>query len=866
MTFATEKRKLASDRFALVRVKPSRDITSLLASEGSGVYSYSWDHVVPSMTRNGSALSRVNAAPTVDDTFYYNKTEKKVYVKLASAPNVSTNIIIMDYYLFSTNEIIRATTEDPITPGVYTEEHQWLPRLKDTPATKQSVKNLLTGTLSLSASALNLINVDNEYNQYFTLDDSWNKKEVIIWYGINSIDNLQKVFEGAVKDVTFSIETLKVTLVDKLTILSAPAYMGDTRLESIFLDEAGSFPDVYEGHANRPCRYIVGSSPAGYLDGSETDLAFTGINAGGGTTRFSAWHLDHTKCLEATCLSNEPIDSSSNREWALARTDVLKEIDFGTITSATLEGSGSTPEHYIECPGVDPVDIFVIDTTNQNFHINDGSNKTAVIPVGRYTTSQLVQELESQLNAVSTYTWTVSFSSGNFTFKVSSSVTIKLTNGTNDIWSVLGFTPTTSDRTGTTFTTDANRDPYGNTRAKLTVVASGHNIEVGDTWLITNSGSSYKQGSGHNVYGIVCVEVTGTGYDCVVRRTYGGRDNPSLPSSDENWAPSGSVTWFTPQYTLGLVIEQVRDNQLYVPICRYNFTQGSPLYVSDYGITVTATSGGNDLVKIEFQNGFEDFPWWSDLGMTTLHPSTHRVYFRLSSDNNLQNDLRHADFASTLASKGGISVTSASVTQANTDLDAHCMFTIPEQSESSYKTYFYYLEQILKSTLGYISLNNSSGFDYNLYKLPSSTDERNHHLIIKDSFQVKVTYSDIITELVTTNPHYHLGKQGSTLNSEQVVNNASDLYLHGIEQTDTLEHVLTDMSSRAQDIVDLRSKRIAIYSFSVATEDLDSQIGDDIKIIFENVLGASTIIEGKIISIDKSLDSVKLQVADLKGL
>jgi hypothetical protein len=90
-----------------------------------------------------------------------------------------------------------------------------------------------------------------------------------------------------------------------------------------------------------------------------------------------------------------------------------------------------------------PSGRFTIDSTNKNIYINDGSDKTAVLTEGEYTTPELLAtEIQTQLNSVSS-NWTVTYlrSAGKYKFNLANtgSVTLRLLTTTNAAWETLGY-------------------------------------------------------------------------------------------------------------------------------------------------------------------------------------------------------------------------------------------------------------------------------------------------------------------------------------------------------------------------------------------------------------------------------------------
>jgi hypothetical protein len=104
---------------------------------------------------------------------------------------------------------------------------------------------------------------------------------------------------------------------------------------------------------------------------------------------------------------------------------------------------------------------FLIDSTNDQIYINDGSDLAVSIPQASYTTPTLLAAaIETALNAVSS-NWSVSYdlAGGTYKFTISNtgSVTFRLSQTTNSIADAIGYT-TTTDLTGLSFVADQQRN------------------------------------------------------------------------------------------------------------------------------------------------------------------------------------------------------------------------------------------------------------------------------------------------------------------------------------------------------------------------------------------------------------------------
>ena len=91
-------------------------------------------------------------------------------------------------------------------------------------------------------------------------------------------------------------------------------------------------------------------------------------------------------------------------------------------------------------------------------------------------------------------------------------------------------------------------------------------------------------------------------------------------------------------------------------------------------------------------------------------------------------------------------------------------------------------------------------------------------------------------------------------------------HFHDIENTINFNHVLDDISGRIDDIAAHRGTRKATYTLATATEQIDAEIGDDITLESDLILGGSGTDNLKITSIRKDGKKVTITADDIEGL
>ena len=201
--FSTIKNNQGSLKINLVRIEPARYLNNLLASIGGGQYTVTLSSfVISKIEENGSLLSLVTTSPNTGE-YSFNELTGLLTINPSAAPS-STNAIVMFYYLFYTSNKFRVISQDPENSA--TTERDWLPRIVNPPSIMYNLEDVTEGVLSISSSQLTLINDASEFQQYLTGDDSFNLKEIKVWFALDDVENIHKIFDGRVLDVKLSTD------------------------------------------------------------------------------------------------------------------------------------------------------------------------------------------------------------------------------------------------------------------------------------------------------------------------------------------------------------------------------------------------------------------------------------------------------------------------------------------------------------------------------------------------------------------------------------------------------------------------------------------------------------------------------------
>lgn len=299
----------------------------------------------------------------------------------------------------------------------------------------------------------------------------------------------------------------------------------------------------------------------------------------------------------------------------------------------------------------------------------------------------------------------------------------------------------------------------------------------------------------------------------------------------------------------------VKSDGVYMPL---HFSQ-------DYNLLFQTLPSGNKIYQIQLNFNFET----NSSGSTgaqyyasgVLNPDNDNIHACFNPDNNTT----HANAIKKIVAVAGMSTDSSSYTAADSALDANVRFMIPEAEENEYKNYRNYVERILQSTLGYVRINSDIDVEYHLLGAPSSTNEITASEY--DSISYDINYADIATEVRVENPSItdppDLDK--STSPAQTAVSNIAK-HLHETENVYELKHVLERYDNRITALLQLRRERRIKYSFQTSTKNIDSLLGDDVKIVADTIPGGSGSAEIKINHINISPSKTKIEGDDLEGL
>lgn len=241
----------------------------------------------------------------------------------------------------------------------------------------------------------------------------------------------------------------------------------------------------------------------------------------------------------------------------------------------------------------------------------------------------------------------------------------------------------------------------------------------------------------------------------------------------------------------------------------------------------------------------------------------------------------HCRFSSPIVSHGeamkfickaaGLAVNNDSFDDANTDLDADVVITIPSGGAGTFPKYIDVAQSLAQSTLGMVTVNEDREVEYSIIPDPdaeTSIGTKDESNMLDGNTAATVEYQDIYSDYVFENPNYRgiqsLNTSGPGPNTVVTKNKAR--YLHKSGVTKTIQHDLVDITNRKAAIAAYHAEPNITYSYSTASEDLVSEIGDVVTIENDVVADATSTKKAMIVGIDSAGSSTKITVNELRGL
>jgi len=406
-------------------------------------------------------------------------------------------------------------------------------------------------------------------------------------------------------------------------------------------------------------------------------------------------------------------------------------------------------------------------------------------------------------------------------------------------------------------------------------------IDYGTPSLITFNGAYYDYAGGslnrsvinvnqtvgipHNIelLDTVVFKKAGTSYPGTVVRIEDGAGNYDVMLWDAAATAGTYTVTTTPEVSIGVMI--IQDGVKYLPTGGWNGGAGK----GDYYVTSTALDSGNLLWEIVFKSGFES----NHEAMLPLDFSKDRVFVRATEDTATNDTTTHGKAVEKILSSAGLTVSSASITAADSDLAANVSLMIPEFSSSSPRSYLNYLGLIMQSTLGYIYQDNSTlEINYKIFEEPAAGDFLHGSDIL--DLSVEIQTDDMAQSIRSYNDNNFYTAQAfshplpATISTQ--VSSGRSRYHHLLTNQASVESALSLPVTTCNRRMAMAENPQLFVSFSVATKLANKNIGDDISIYDDRIPGEKSSVSGflcsnlKIVGIEYSAEKITFTATNLR--
>lgn len=227
MTFATEKDKVNSARFMLVR------ITGRIKYVGASYDTNTYRQVVfkkpVKVTRfrlssggDGGVFTELAEVATLGamttGKWFYDSSDGYLYF---NTPTGYSYYALVDFEEFLTGGIERYYPRIPTGAG---DNETWKPLVSSYPTFTQSIGDVSAGVFSISGSSFDVINEDNWADKYLVGTATFYERDCDVWIGIN--DQLKKVFTGTISQVSVDKKIISFSVLDKFNLMNKTATFG----------------------------------------------------------------------------------------------------------------------------------------------------------------------------------------------------------------------------------------------------------------------------------------------------------------------------------------------------------------------------------------------------------------------------------------------------------------------------------------------------------------------------------------------------------------------------------------------------------------------------------------------------------------
>lgn len=234
-------------------------------------------------------------------------------------------------------------------------------------------------------------------------------------------------------------------------------------------------------------------------------------------------------------------------------------------------------------------------------------------------------------------------------------------------------------------------------------------------------------------------------------------------------------------------------------------------------------------------------------------------------------ELTHAQAMELTIKASGLTVNSASFTQAASDLSAKVSFCVPVDKESN-TTYLDVVQFIAKSTFSLVSVNNDREIEYSIIKNPSSitsSGSRDNSNVLFNSFSTYIDYNDIVSSINFVNPCFNytnLITSPSGLNTETTSSSNKAIFLHGASKTITYKHCLKTIVNRKSVISAYLGEPKIVYTYKTSSLDLDTSLGQSLNVQNDGIIGETNTKDCLVVDISNSTSLSTIKLNEIRGV
>jgi len=360
--------------------------------------------------------------------------------------------------------------------------------------------------------------------------------------------------------------------------------------------------------------------------------------------------------------------------------------------------------------------------------------------------------------------------------------------------------------------------------------STGHDCEVGDSGIL-----DANFGAGPALVPFIVYEVGSNFYRATTNLGPASGTDVRVDTLYSYSVPTSSTA-------VSLLIEY-GDGSFFVPVAsrvKNSHTAGSDFYLTD-----ALQSDGTRKLTVVFRDNFE-------LSATGVSPEMVKMYFNLRYGS----DVQHGDLVKAVVEGAGFTVNSSSITQANSDLSSTvCVISIPRNNELEFPSVRDTLEEIMVSTLGYLTIDPEGEVSYNLFDTTGTpVGIRTDDEILSSSLSPRINYYDTQRQLTLTSDHI---SQENSLPFPQVLEFDKAARIHGETKPKSIKTVLDFAPSSLQNRYEkFLGNPTHTYSYKTDAIDLGLKLGDTITLQTPNLLGDLTTVDLLVIKLIKSTKSV----------